>query len=441
MSIFFGTDGLRGVVGQDLTSEIAFKCGNGLSQLMETKGKVVIGADTRTSRDYIVNSISAGLMAGGVDVVYVGIVPTAGVAYLTKALGFDYGIVITASHNPPEYNGIKIFSKKGEKLQDSEEEKIERNFIKNKLVKPENLGSFYTNKNLVKKYINHLKSSAEVSLSGLKVVIDASNGAGFYVASKIFQRLCAKVYKINSKNCGNKINFNCGSLHPERLTKKVVGLKADMGFAFDGDADRVIAVDEKGNIIDGDMLVYGLAKVFKNLGKLKNNAIVGTSQTNMGIEKKLKLLGVDFYRADVGDKYVLETMQKHGINLGGEQSGHIILSDYMPTGDGILAALLVASECVKESKKISEFIDVELFPQVNINVVVKEKLRILGSETLANAISNVQQELLGQGRVLVRASGTEPKIRIMVESQNKKVCENLAKYLENVVLSLETEGV
>lgn len=440
MSVFFGTDGLRGVVGEELTYDIAFKCGNSLSQNMQG-GRVLIGRDTRVTGSFLVGALACGLLSGGVDVVDAGIIPTAAVAYLTKSFKFDYGISITASHNPMQYNGIKIFSLKGEKLQDKEEEKIERGFIKSKNVSAEKIGLYVQKINLRKHYIDYLVNTISGSLSGLKVVLDASNGASYSIAPEVFRKLGAKVIKTSCMNNGLKINDKCGSLHPERLAKKVKQYGADMGFAFDGDADRLIAVSEKGKIIDGDMILHALALVFKQRGMLVNNAVVGTSQTNMGIELSLKEKGIKLLRADVGDKYVANLLNKNGLVLGGEQSGHIIIKKFMQTGDGILTAILLAHFCKESGKPLSEFCKVRVFPQVNKDIVVKEKLRILGSEPLLTAITNAQQELAGLGRVLVRASGTEPKIRIMVESENIVASQSLANYLLNTIEKLEVEAV
>lgn len=439
MAIFFGTDGLRGVVGKDLSFDIAFKCGNSLSQMLDCGGKVIIGRDTRTSGSFLLSAVTAGLLAGGVNVVDVGIIPTAGVAYLTREFKFDYGIVITASHNPSEFNGIKILSSSGEKLPDKEEEDIERNFIHPLQVSGDKVGKVVHDSSLAKRYADFLFSSASCCLNGVKIVVDGSNGASFNLAPKIFKRLGATVYKTNCKSCGQKINDKCGALHPEGLAKKVLHLDADMGFAFDGDADRLIAVNEAGEIVDGDMIIAALAKSFKKDGELAFDGVVGTSQTNMGIERNLESEGIKLYRADVGDKYVAAMMNKHSLILGGEQSGHVILKKFLPTGDGILTAITLACCCKKEKVKLSQFCHFELYPQANINVTVSDKLRVLGSERLLAAVTDAQQELAGLGRVLVRASGTEPKIRIMVEGENKIACERLASYLAKEALSVEKE--
>lgn len=436
MSVFFGTDGLRGIVGQELTGDVAYKCGNSLSQIMK-KGRVVIGRDTRQTGTYLLSSVAAGLMAGGVDVVDAGIIPTAGIAYLTKAENFDYGIVLTASHNPKEYNGIKIFSKKGEKLEDKEEEKIERGFIKSVHVCAQEVGQLTKDEKLKNKYFNYLLSCATRRFDGVKIVLDCSFGASYYLAPKVFSKLGATVVKTSCANNGKLINKDCGSLHPEKLIARLKKERADIGFCFDGDADRLIAVNERGEVVDGDKILTCLALYLKSKGELNHNIVVGTSMTNMGIEAALERNKIKLLRADVGDKYVASVMFSQGLSIGGEQSGHIILSKFMHTGDGILTALTLLCAWLDSGKKFSSFSDIEIYPQVTLNVAVKEKLRILGSETLANAIASVQQELAGHGRVLVRASGTEPKIRIMVESESEAKSMSLAKYLAGTISTLE----
>lgn len=438
MSVFFGTDGLRGVALSDITFDIAYKCGNSISQNLPKGSKVIIAKDTRVSGDMIVSAVSAGIMCGGVDVTYVGTVPTGALAYLTT-LGYDYGIMSTASHNPPEYNGIKIFNSKGEKLQDSEEEKIERCFIKSKVSSPMNVGRMKEEPSLIKKYVSFICQTS-CQLHGLRIVLDCSNGATHKVAPLVFKKLGARVYKTSCTPNGEKINQNCGSLHTKNLSKMVVRKSADIGFAFDGDGDRLIAVDEKGNEIDGDKVLTALATFYKSRNELTKNKVVGTSQTNMGVQKTLEKRGISLERADVGDKYVLEIMKKQNLLLGGEQSGHVIIRKFMQTGDGILTAVQLAY-CLKQSEKeASELCKCEKFPQININIETKDKLRVLGSEKLSDAILVVQQELAGNGRVLVRASGTEPKIRIMVESENFQEAKNLAEYLRRIVCEIIKEG-
>ncbi len=436
MSIFFGTDGLRGVVNIDLNHDVAYKCGNSLSRLCPG-GRVIIGKDTRTTGDFLLMSLAAGLIDGGAQVVDAGILPTAAVAYLTKTLGFDYGIMLTASHNPAEYNGIKIFSSKGEKLEKSEEEKVERGLILPVHLQSHKIGTFKRDENLKKKYLSFLLQTASCRLDGLKIVLDCSNGASYKLAPALFKKLGATVIKSACTKNGKKINDHCGSLYPEVLASKVKKYSANFGLAFDGDADRIIAVTKSGQVVDGDKILTTLAKCLFARGELNHNTVVGTSLTNMGVEAELGKYGIKLLRADVGDKYVAAAMNKEGLSLGGEQSGHMIISKYLRTGDGLLTALLLCCYMQEAQKDLEEFCHVDLYPQVIKSLVVSDKLRVLGSEVLTNAIASVQQELAGCGRVLVRASGTEPKIRIMIESLSKSRSMALADYLAEVILSLE----
>lgn len=425
MGIYFGTDGIRGVVNNDLSFDLMYKCGNALSSLKE-KPTILVGRDTRVSGSFVTLGLSAGVIAGGGKIVDVGVIPTAGVAYLTKKLECDFGVVISASHNPPEFNGIKIFDKNGFKLLDEKENEIEKHFIKSKLKDSLSIGVYSYSPSFVNCYINYLVSLG-CNLQGVKVVIDASNGASFSIAPKVFKKLGAIVFATNCKNNGEKINCNCGSLYPEVLKRNVLKFKADIGFAFDGDADRIIAVDSDGNIFDGDKILYILAKYLN-----KNcDLVVGTSQTNMAIEESLNKQNIKLIRADVGDKYVLEQMQKHSAVIGGEQSGHIINLNYSTTGDGVLTAVLICN-VIKKYGALSKLFDVKLYPQTNINVAVTDKLRVINNETLSNAI-HFEQEKLKQGRIMVRASGTEPKIRIMVECKNEKEGRLVAEKIADIV--------
>lgn len=428
MGVYFGTDGIRGVVNNDLTFDVMYKCGNALTQIKD-RPTVLIGRDTRNSGDLVALAVACGAIMGGAKVIDVGVVPTPGIAYLTKRLECDYGVVISASHNPPEFNGIKIFNKNGFKLQDSEEFEIEKHFIKTNIKDNSDIGSYSFSPSFVNCYVEYLVGLG-VNLEGLKVVIDASNGAGFSIAPKVFKMLGAKVFATNCKNNGEKINNNCGSLYPEMLKRNVLKFKADIGFAFDGDADRIVAIDRKGTIFDGDKIIYILSKYMKER-KECINSVVGTSLTNMGIEKALNNIDIKLIRADVGDKYVLEQMLKQECVLGGEQSGHIMNLKYSTTGDGILTAVIL-TKVLKECGELDKLFDVDMYPQYSINVIVSDKLRVINSEILSNAIRN-EQEKLNQGRILVRASGTEPKIRIMVECENLNHAKDIACRLENVV--------
>ncbi len=438
MGLFFGTDGLRGIVNEDLSFDIAYKCGNALATLKESP-TVLIGADTRISGEYLTLAVASGVMAGGGSVIDLGLIPTAGAAYLTRALGADYGVVISASHNPKEYNGIKIFDSQGYKLGDKEEERVERCFIHEKVNGFPRIGRFKQAPNLVKKYESFLISCSENRLDGLTVVLDGANGAASRVAPNVFRKLGAKVVATNCSEDGLKINERCGALYPEALVGRVKRYKADLGFAFDGDADRLMVVDGQGNVIDGDMIIYMLAKYFKKRGRLSGDTVVGTSHTNMAIEIALKERGVGFIRTDIGDKYVLAKLVEKHLSLGGEQSGHIILKDLHTTGDGVLTAIAVANMLLAEKTTIERLMDVKLYPQVNLNIPVDDKLKVMNSQRLATEVARLQNAIGEKGRVMVRASGTEPKIRVMVESENKDFNLACAEELRSIVKRINEE--
>lgn len=438
MGLFFGTDGLRGKVNEELTFDIAYKIGNALSILKE-KPTIIVGSDTRISNTYLSLGVASGAMSGGARVIDIGVVPTAGIAFITKQLKADYGIVISASHNSGEYNGIKVFNKDGYKLSDKEEERIERCFIREKINDYSNIGTYEQNFNLAKLYKKYLINASEHSLKGKTIVLDCAYGAAHRIAPEVFRKLGANVIAANATNDGMKINQNCGALYPENLIRRVFRYKADMGFAFDGDSDRLIAVDETGGIIDGDMIIYGLAKYFKKTGKLAKNTVVGTSHTNMAIEEDLKKEGINLIRTDIGDKYVLSKLLEKGLSLGGEQSGHVIIKDLATTGDGILTAITVANMVINENTTMSKALNIELYPQVNKNVIVEDKFRIMNSEELSREISKYNTELDGKGRLMIRASGTEPKIRVMVESKDKNLNESIASSIVGLIKRINAE--
>ena len=438
MSVFFGTDGIRGVVNNFLTHDLAIKCGNAVAQ-EKSNAKILIGGDTRISRAFLSNAFSVGAMSAGANVVDIGVCTTPGIAYITSILDFDYGVVVSASHNPAQYNGIKVFNEKGIKLGDKREEALERKFVHEINNDYPNIGSHEYLPNLCKKYEEHLKSCCGVSLDGLTIVIDGSNGASYKIAPSVFRDLGAKVIAINCHDDGKSINNKCGSTSPEKMCATVKKYKADMGFAFDGDADRIIASDENGNVIDGDVIIFMLAKYFKEQGKLTKDTVVGTRHTNMGLEKDLQNLGIKLIRTDIGDKYVIAKMEEENLNLGGEKSGHIIFRDYATTGDGILTGIKLAEMVKVKNKKISELAFANLYPQVNIDCVVSDKVKIINSEILNNAIEHNQKLLGDDARIMVRVSGTEPKIRIMVESQNSTLAESCAKDLESIVMKIDND--
>jgi len=421
--MYFGTDGIRGEYGKTLTHSLAFCVGNALTQIKK-RPKVIVGTDTRTSRDILALSVSAGIVHGGGSVVNVKIIPTAGISFLCK--DFDFGIIITASHNPPCYNGIKVFNSNGQKLSDSEEEYLEQFFSTTLAL---DSGIYREDESLKTKYVQHLLKSTDMKFDGLKVCIDASNGAAYKIAPKIFKELGATVYTTACHNRGNKINVGCGSLNIENLQTEVLKNKADIGFAFDGDADRIIAVNKNAEVFDGDKLLYILAKHLKKSNQLYADSVVGTSQTNRGIMEALNRHKINLIRTDVGDKYVIEAMEKMNLNLGGEQSGHIIIKNYAQTGDGILTAIKLC-EVVAQNNFV---FDAKLVPQANIDVLVKDKLKVINNENLKNLITKISNNLEPFGRVLVRASGTEDKIRIMVEAPNVDQAQSLALEIEKQI--------
>lgn len=415
MSIYFGTDGIRGEVNKDLNFEVCYKCGNALSSLKDN-ARIILGKDTRTSGDYIALALITGVVAAGGSVVDVGVVPTACVSYLTKKMGFDYGVVISASHNPPRYNGIKIFDENGEKISLVTETQIEKRFVQNTVVSYKEIGSFVSRPHFARSYIDFL-AEAGSPLKNLKIALDCSNGASGNIAPKVFRRLGAKVIALNTSKNGLKINRECGSLYPKVISEAVKKYKCNMGFAFDGDSDRIIAVDERGEVLDGDIITYILATYYKRIGKLQNDSVVGTTQTNMGIINKLKSQGINFYASDVGDKYVIQLMKEKNIALGGEQSGHIIIGEHLTTGDGILCGVKLASIVGQTNTPLSELAHVDLMPQSNANVSVLDKFRVINAQELQSEIDACRTMLDG-GRIVVRASGTENKIRIMVEGSD-----------------------
>ena len=457
MGLFFGTDGLRGKVNEELTFNIAYKIGNALSILKE-KPTIIIGSDTRISNTYLSLAVASGAMSGGANVIDVGVVPTAGIAYITKTVRADYGIVISASHNSGEYNGIKVFNGEGYKLSDKEEEKIEPKTYtkdedheepvdhiiseKEEYVKIEDVDKA---KNFVSGLLKVANISADIISEEnkeevfLTLVGDGAYGASHKIAPEVFRKLGANVIASHCVYDGLKINENCGALYPENLIKRVFRYKADMGFAFDGDSDRLIAVDEKGNIIDGDMIIYGLAKHFKSLGKLKKDTVVGTSHTNMAIEEDLRADGIELIRTDIGDKYVLAKLLEKDLSLGGEQSGHVIIKDLATTGDGILTAIIVANMVLKAKTTMSEALNIKLYPQTNKNIVVEDKLRIMNSEELGKEVAKFNAQLNGKGRLMIRASGTEPKIRVMVESKDATLNESMANAIIALIKRINVE--
>lgn len=433
MANYFGTDGIRGEFGKTLTCEIAFAVGNALTQIRSAPN-ILIGHDTRISSSPLMLAVSAGIVQGGGNVTYVGTIPTAGISYLVESEKFDFGIIITASHNPPNYNGIKIFDRNGKKLSDEEESFLEEFFKKQKT--SEKSGFFAEKKELQKKYIKHLQKCINVDLNGLKICLDASNGSASKIAPKIFKSLGAKVCCFACNGNGEKINTDCGCLHIEKLQDKMKKTGSDIGFAYDGDADRVIAVGKSGKVFDGDKLLYILAKDMKEQGLLFANSVVGTSHTNSGIMVGLNRNKINLIRTDIGDKYVIDAMDKMNLTLGGEQSGHIIIKTHAHTGDGLLASLKICEIIKKKRKPLEELFDAIDLPQSNLNIPVKDKIKVLNNEELKNLVNQIFCEIAPAGRVLIRASGTEEKIRIMVEDPSEEKAKNYAKKLGELILKI-----
>ncbi len=439
MGVFFGTDGIRGEIGKSINGKIAYNCGRALSKLKKN-ATILIGKDTRTSGNSLTISFVNGAVKGGARVVDVGVCPTAGIAFLTTVVNADYGVVVSASHNPPNWNGIKIFNAEGKKLSQTEEEEIEKQIAMQTEEEEQFGGEFTQRPDLTDIYMEYLCNCTSVSLKGLKIALDCSNGASFKIAPKVFKNLGAEVVLTACEDDGGNINVNCGSLHPQNLMNLVLSSGADMGFAFDGDADRIVAVDEKGNELDGDVILYMIAMYLKEKGQLKNNTIVGTHQTNSGIESALNDVGVKMERTNIGDKYVIDKLNELNLSLGGEKSGHIILRDFSTTADGILAGVLLA-EIVKQKKlTLSEYSGVYLLPQTNLNCEVNHKNEVIQNKELNDVIA-LNQKMLGKdARILVRVSGTENKIRIMVECSDPQIADQTAHKIEQVVNEINNES-
>ena len=442
---YFGTDGIRGLVNKSpMTAEIALRVGMAIGAKFidgKHRHRVVIGKDTRLSGYIIENSLTAGLAAVGMDVFLVGPMPTPAVSMLTKSIRADIGIMISASHNPYHDNGIKIFQKDGYKLSDELEKEIEELIdgdINPYLAGPADLGRVKRLDDAGNRYIEYVKSSfpKDKNLTKLKVVIDCANGAAYNIAPKILWELGAEVISIATSPDGFNINEDCGSTKPENLAKKVIEEKADIGIALDGDADRLVIVDEKGQIVPGDKIIAVIAEMLHDQGNLNQDIAVITQMSNLALENYLSYIGVSTIRTKVGDRYVLEEMRNLGCNLGGEQSGHVVLSDYSTTGDGIVAALQILSLICDGKKKTSELFNIfDLMPQTLVNV--NFDINPLESQEFLDFVDEKKSEIAGKGRVLVRKSGTENLIRIMVEGEDQKSINQIAGLIEEKIKKLQ----
>lgn len=445
MGRLFGTDGVRGVANSELTPELAFNLGKAgayvLSKGAEKKPTFLIGMDTRISGDMLENALSAGILAVGGDVIKVGVLPTPAIAHLVKHYDADAGIVISASHNPYEYNGIKFFNSEGFKLDDSIEEEIEdiilRQIDVNSHITHDQIGKCReADDNALDIYVKFLESTADFTLKGRKIVLDCANGAAYQAARMVYDRLGANTVTIGVNPNGTNINDGCGSTHPELLQEAVIREGAFIGLAYDGDADRLIAVDEKGRIIDGDKLICICAKMLKEEGRLAKNLVTGTVMSNIGFHKYLKDMGCETRTTDVGDRYVLEDMLKTGGIIGGEQSGHIIFLDKTTTGDGILSSIQLVRAVLKSGKNASELSDeIKIYPQVLVNAKVtnENKKRYMEDEEVVKAFDEVSAKLGDTGRLLVRPSGTEPLVRVMIEGEDTKSITEMAEELADML--------
>lgn len=444
MGRLFGTDGVRGVANKDLTCELAMKLGRAAAAVLTNKStrhpRVIIGKDTRLSSDMLENAMAAGLCSVGASVVLLGVVPTPAVAYLVEKYKADAGIMISASHNSYEYNGIKIFSGDGFKLPDDLEERIE-SLILGEAPLPaapadSDLGTVETAPNALRDYIDHVKSTVHFSLDGLEIALDCANGSSAMTAETLFTELGAKVHMLANEPNGVNINDSCGSTHMESLIEYVKTHKVDAGIAFDGDADRCLAVDENGEPVDGDFIMAICGLDMKSRGKLNKNCIVGTIMTNLGFIKFCEANGIHFEATKVGDRYVLEEMLLENYSFGGEQSGHVIFRDFATTGDGQLTAAQLLSIMKRREAKLSSMTTVmERYPQTmkNIRVSPEGKLAFYTDPKVKQAIDAATKTLAGNGRVIVRPSGTEPLLRVMVEGQDLALIEKIAEDISEVI--------
>ncbi|MGE4283561.1 MAG: phosphoglucosamine mutase [Clostridia bacterium] len=444
MGRLFGTDGVRGIANIELTPELAFKVGQAgayvLTEETHHKPKILVGKDTRISGDMLEAALIAGICSVGAEAVSIGVVPTPAIAYLTRLYNADAGVVISASHNPVEYNGIKYFNNKGYKLNDAIEERIEAIILDNaeQISTPvgAEVGHKTEDEEALDDYIKFVKDTIDCSLEGLKIAVDCANGASYTSAPTTFYELDAEVSVINNEPDGTNINLNCGSTHMGQLQKFVVESGADIGIAFDGDADRVLAVDEKGNLVDGDQIMAICAMNLMEQGKLKENTMVATVMSNLGLFIMAKEKGLNVLQTKVGDRYVLEEMLSNGYVLGGEQSGHIIFLEHNTTGDGLLTALQLLSVLKKSGKKMSELAAVmQVLPQVLVNAKVsnEKKNSYMEDKIISAAIEELEEAFKGNGRVLIRPSGTEPLVRVMIEGKDKNSLKEKAEHLAKLI--------
>ncbi len=442
MPKLFGTDGIRGLANAELTPELAMSLGSAAGIVLKNKtnrSAVLIGKDTRISSGMLEAALTAGFCSVGLDVWQAGVIPTPAVAYLAQNMDVCAGAVISASHNPALDNGIKLINDQGFKLDNELETEIEKMIIENKFVETrpcgEGVGRIFTLDQAENMYSGHLQKTIEQELKGIRVILDCANGAAYCLAPKILRNMGAQVVSINDDPDGLNINMNCGSTHPQNLQKAVVKYKADLGLAFDGDADRVIAVDENGEIVNGDQIILICALALQEKARLGNQVVI-TVMSNLGLRQALKENNICVHETNVGDRYVLEKMLATNSILGGEQSGHIIFREYATTGDGILTALQLLQIVKKSGKKLSQLAArMKTYPQILVNLKVKDKTNWDKNPLIKEALSRGEQKLEGRGRLFVRASGTEPLLRVMAEGQNSKELEELVEEVACVIRS------
>ena len=447
MQRLFGTDGVRGIANTELTAELAYNLGRAGAYVLTQaahKPKILVAKDTRISGDMLESALVAGILSVGAEAVVIGVIPTPAVAYLTKKYGADAGVMISASHNPVEYNGIKFFNANGYKLSDELEDKIQEVIESGFEGVPSPVGADLGRETIDERaeehYVEFSKNVVNTSLEGLKIALDCANGAAYSVAEKAFKELGAEVCVINNTPDGTNINENCGSTHPEDLMKFVKENNCNLGFAFDGDADRCLAVDENGKLVDGDFLLTITAKYLKEKGQLKDDTLVVTVMSNLGLMLACKKEGINVVTTKVGDRYVLENMIENGYSIGGEQSGHIILLSHNTTGDGLATALQISTIVKESNKSLSELAKVmKVLPQVLVNAKVPNSMKNIHEidEEIKSEIKKIEEALEGAGRVLIRPSGTEPLVRVMLEGENQeeidKMANNLAALIESKV--------
>lgn len=444
MGRLFGTDGARGIANTEITGELAMRIGRAAAMVLaentKSRPKVLIGMDTRKSGDMLACALASGLCSVGADVLMLGVVPTPAVAYLVKAYNYDAGVMISASHNPCEYNGIKIFQSSGYKLPDEMENEIEA-IILDEVRQPPvmiggDVGEVTRAVNAKRDYINHLASAAVSQFYGIRAAVDCANGSASVTASQLFKQIGAEAIILNADPDGVNINLNCGSTHIEGLSEFVKAHDYEVGFAFDGDADRLLCVDEDGTVVDGDQIMAIASKYYKTKNKLNSNTLVGTVMSNLGLRKFCENEGINFEATKVGDRYVLERMLEKGYSIGGEQSGHIIFLDHATTGDGELSAVMVLNIMRETGKSLKELAkEIDIYPQIlkNVKVSAFGKHRLNEDEDIKIAIKKAEEELGDEGRVLVRASGTEPLIRVMLEGKDLEKIDRLSDMIADVV--------